>query len=98
MQKYKSYAYHDTETSYSVLESINVEGKEIDITYKNENGNFSDTSLYYYFTDINAYNKNSTENKFAKFVYSKKMNLQLQKINLKHVIELKKIKIINILF
>ena len=71
LKKYKSYTYNDTETSYSVLESINVEGKEIDITYEIENGNFSNTSLYYYFTDTNAYDKKIIENEF-KVVNSKK--------------------------
>jgi len=90
LKKYKSYIYNDTDNSYSVLESINVEGKEIDITYEIENGIFSNTLLCYYFTDTNAYDKKSIENKFDVCVYTKKNESSTSKNKFKACYRIKK--------
>ena len=100
LKKYKSFIYNEIYPTYGILDSINVEGKEIEITYEIQGAtNFTDTALFYYFTDTKLENNTIVDkSNFKDYIYSKKMNLQFQGIHLKLFIELKKIKNLNILF
>ena len=91
LNKYKSFIYDENYTTYACLESINVEGKEIELTYEIHNGSFSNSSLYYYFTDTKPEeNTNFEKIQFQGPVFSKKNETSISKNKNKTTYRIKK--------
>ena len=91
LNKYKSYIYNVNFTTYTILESINIEGKNIEITYEIEGGNFSDTLLLYYFTDNKVDNNTKVDStNFKNQIYSNKNESSVSKGKFKACYKIKK--------
>ena len=91
LNKYKSFKYNKKGISYAILESINIEGKEIEITYEIQNGTFSNASLYYYYINNKLEDDNYIDkNKLKGPIYSKKNETSKIRNNQKTCFRIKK--------
>ena len=92
LKKYKSYIYNEIYPTYGILESINVEGKEIEITYEIQDAsNFTDTALFYYFTDTKLENNTIVDkSNFKDYVYCKKNESSNSRNTFKAIYRIKK--------